>query len=69
MNIPLEYFQRLHELYEDWLIARNPEKQRMFTLPQVIVIDANEDLSTLSLKYRQLAKDVWRTANKGYLSF
>jgi len=32
--------------------------------PPVIVIDADEDISSLAKKYRQLAKAVWRATNK-----
>jgi len=64
MSIPLEYFVSLHELHDRWLLNKTDT-----ALPQVIVIDANEDISTLQKTYRQLAKDIWKTVNKGYFSF
>jgi len=58
-TLPLQHFQRLHKLHEDWLIGDT----KTVSTP-VIVIDANEDISHLAKTYRQLAKAVWRATNK-----
>lgn len=59
MTIPMEHFENLHRLHEAWLIGENK------TAPQqVIVIEADEDISTLQSQYRHLVKAVWRATNK-----
>jgi len=57
-TLPLEHFQILHQLHEDWLMGENKT-----VVHPVIVIDADEDLSTLQRTYRQLAKAVWKATN------
>jgi len=58
-SLPLQHFKRLHKLHEDWLMGESEN-----TRPPVIVIDANEDISSLARTYRKLAKAVWRATNK-----
>jgi len=58
-TLPLQHFQRLHKLHEDWLMEESKTVR-----PPVIVIDANEDISSLAKTYRKLAKAVWKATNK-----
>merc|ERR1719318_2295888 len=58
-TLPIEHFERLHKLHEEWLLGTAKAER-----PPVIVIDADEDISSLAKKYRQLAKAVWRATNK-----
>jgi len=58
-TLPLQHFQRLHKLHEDWLMG---DKKTVST--PVIVINANEDISHLAKTYRKLAKAVWKATNK-----
>merc|ERR1719339_395132 len=58
-TLPIQHFQRLHKLHEDWLMGESKTVR-----PPVIVIDANEDISLLAKTYRKLAKAVWKATNK-----
>jgi len=58
-GLELEHFQRMHRLHEDWLVGPNKT-----VVQPVIVINADEDISTLQGQYRRLAKAVWRATNK-----
>merc|ERR1711942_21167 len=57
--ITIQHIQKLHDLHEKWLLG--PEKT---VVQPVIVIDADEDISTLQRKYRHLAKAIYRATNK-----
>lgn len=48
-DIPIEYIEGLHSVYEDWLIYK---KLGNVQVP-VLVIDANEDRETMIRKYKQ----------------
>merc|ERR1712096_501209 len=37
--IPIEYYQRMHQLHENWLIHKNSSMLTKNALPQVIIID------------------------------
>jgi len=56
-EIPSEFFYRMHQLHEDWLIHHNSSAH--VKSPKVLVINADEDISTLTYKYENLAKMVW----------
>ena len=74
-EIPSEFFHRMHQLNEDWLIHHNSSanvkspkvwwillihpETKTFILFQVLVINADEDISTLTYKYKNLAKMIW----------
>merc|ERR1712168_1476731 len=62
--IPLSYYQMMHKLHDDWLIHQNSSMSSKHSLPQVIVIDADQDISILSRTYRTLAKMVWKMIPK-----
>jgi len=62
--IPLSYYQRMHMLHDDWLIHQNSSLSSKHSLPQVIVIDADQDISILSRTYSKLAKMVWKMIPK-----
>jgi len=55
----LENFQTLHTLHENWLIGEN----RTASQP-VIIIEADEDITTLHKTYRHLAKAVFKSTTK-----
>jgi len=59
-GIPLDYFQNMHRLHEDWLVHRNNSCSSRCILPQVITIDANPDLSDLAKTYSDLAEMIWK---------
>jgi len=59
MGMGLEHFQRLHTLHENWLLGENKT-----VVQPVIVINADEDISTLQRMYRHLAKAVYKATNK-----
>jgi len=59
-DIPLDYFQNMHRLHEDWLVHRNTSCSSKRILPQVITIDANPDLSELAKTYSELAEMIWK---------
>jgi len=61
-EIPLQYFQQMHRLHEDWLMHRNTTGSK--NLPPVLVIDANRDISVLGDTYRLLAKDLYKSIPK-----
>lgn len=48
-SVPIEYLQSLHDLHENWLTHQTKFK----TPAPVYVIDANEDISNLSVKFDQ----------------
>jgi len=62
LKIPLEYFQGLNRLYEDWLYYKN--STGVLQEPRVVIIDANKDISELRSTYRNLAKDIYRSIPK-----
>ena len=35
---PLDYFQKSHQLHEDWLVYRNSSRSSEHILPQVVII-------------------------------
>ena len=61
-EIQLEFFSRMHSLHEDWLIHRNSTAS--IPAPQVIVINADLDISVLTKTYRKLAKMIWKLIPK-----
>jgi len=62
MKVPIEYYQRLNQLYEDWLIHGN--STGMVQHPRVVVVDANKDISVLQETYKYLAKAIFRSIPK-----
>jgi len=62
LEIPNSFFQRMHQLHEDWLIHGNSSSK--VTAPQVLVINADVDISILSTTYENLAALVWNTLPK-----
>jgi len=62
LEIPKSFFQRMHQLHEDWLIHGNSSSK--VTAPQVLVINADVDISILSTTYENLAALVWNTLPK-----
>merc|ERR1719154_123630 len=58
LEIPAEFFQNIHQLHEDWLIKRNSSAG--VATPQVLIINADQDLSVLSKTYESLAHMVWK---------
>lgn len=62
MNVPIEYYQGLNQLYEDWLIHGN--SSGITHHPRVVVVDANKDISLLAETYRYLAKAIFRSIPK-----
>lgn len=61
-EIPMEFFIRMHRLHEDWLIHRNSTAS--VPAPQVLVINADQDISILTKTYRKLAKMIWKLIPK-----
>lgn len=62
-EIPLEFFLRMHQLHEDWLIYSNSSAAHGPT-PQVLVINADQDISVLTRTYSKLAKMIWKLIPK-----
>eukprot|EP00092_Neocalanus_flemingeri_P070022 GFUD01085897.1.p1 GENE.GFUD01085897.1~~GFUD01085897.1.p1 ORF type:complete len:274 (-),score=102.23 GFUD01085897.1:573-1394(-) len=62
--IPYNQLQRMHQLHEDWLIHKNSSIGTKNILSQVIIIDANQDISILAGTYSNLAKMIWRMIPK-----
>ena len=62
-EIPLEFFKRMHDLHEDWLIYRN-STPTVGPPPQVLVINADQDISVLTKTYSKLAKMIWKLIPK-----
>merc|ERR1711915_749581 len=62
LDVPIEYYRGLNQLYEDWLIHGN--STGITHHPRVIVIDANKDISVLSETYKYLAKAIFRSIPK-----
>jgi len=58
LEIPSSFFQRMHQLHEDWLIHRNSSSK--VTAPKVLVINADTDISILSKTYEELANRIWK---------
>lgn len=58
-SLGIEFFRKVHTLHENWLLGQNKT-----VVQPVIVINADEDISSLQKKYRQLAKAVYRATNK-----
>merc|ERR1712111_290165 len=63
VEIPKSFFQRMHQLHEDWLIHGNSSSK--VTAPQVLLINADVDISILSTTYENLAALVWNTFAQG----
>ena len=61
-EIQLEFFKRMHGLHEDWLINKNSTMVR--PPPQVLVINADQDISLLTKTYSKLAKMIWKLIPK-----
>ena len=75
LELGLEFFSRMHELHEDWLIKRSSvsgvaspaqvwghwsaHHRIMILSLQVLIIDANQDLSILTNTYENLANNIW----------
>jgi len=58
--IPLEKYQAVHQMYEDWLVHKNRSlTSTKLGLPQVIIINADQDTSTLARIYGDLANKIW----------
>merc|ERR1719158_1776909 len=56
MSRVMSRHQKMHQLHDDWLIHKNSTLSSKYSLPQVIVIDANQDISILARTYSILAK-------------
>jgi len=61
-QIQLEFFTKMHRLHEDWLIYRN--SSTVVPPPQVLVINADQDISVLTKTYSKLAKMIWKLIPK-----
>ena len=61
-EIQLDFFKRMHRLHEDWLITRNTTI--VVPPPQVLVINADQDISVLTKTYSKLAKMIWKLIPK-----
>ena len=61
-EIQLEFFKRMHGLHEDWLINKN--STMVVRPPQVLVINADQDISLLTKTYSKLAKMIWKLIPK-----
>ena len=62
-EIQLDFFKRMHDLHEDWLIYKNSSATAT-PPPQVLVINADQDLSVLTRTYSKLAKMIWKLIPK-----
>jgi len=63
-SLGIEFFRKVHSLHDSWLLWENKT-----VVQPVIVINADEDISTLQKKYRQLSKAVYRATNKNKRSY
>ena len=61
-EIQLEFFKRMHSLHQDWLINKN--SSTVVPPPQVLVINADQDISLLTKTYSKLAKMIWKLIPK-----
>ena len=61
-QIQLEFFKKMHSLHQDWLINRN--STTVGPPPQVLVINADQDISVLTRTYSKLAKMIWKLIPK-----
>ena len=61
-EIQLEFFKKMHRLHQDWLIHRN--SSMVVPPPQVLVINADQDISVLTKTYSKLAKMIWKLIPK-----
>ena len=61
-EIQLEFFKKMHSLHEDWLINKNATI--VAAPPQVLVINADQDISVLTKTYSKLAKMIWKLIPK-----
>lgn len=60
-EIPLEYFIDLHKLYEEWM-----SEEKFPLAAPVIILDANDDLSTMYRKYNLITQEIMD--NKSFLT-
>ena len=51
-------------MHEDWLVHGNTTAPGPPHQAQLIVIDADQDISVLSKTYSKLAKAIWKTVPK-----